>query len=443
MTAQTSVRLLAGAIAFTSVSAFAAQGNIATTYGILPGDVASAQALSLFNPDVSAVYYNPAYLTADPRGELTAGLLYADHDVTLDSLGGSAPMQRSGDNVPIDPSKQVLLGLKTNLSSLTKAEHPLYFGLMLGVEKFGQQMLAFDSGTSTQGQYFQYGRQPLFLAAGGATNLWRGIDAGLSLRVTLHANATLTSNSNLAGQTEYENLSVSAKPVLKPIVGVNIDWGRTLCPDSDCALKNWETAFAYRAYSNTQTQVVANAVIPQTVPAPGLSLAINTLDAYQPNIYTLGMQYKGERLRAGITAEWQQWSKLAGEFQSDTIRDQANLEFNDILIPRLGLQYKLNDIFSFTSGIAFQPSALESDRSLDVNYLDNDRYIIGLGGSMEFKDPWIFAYPVRLDFGYQLHLLQDRQFQLTSTQYNNGAPYETVETGGMVNVFTGSMTLKF
>ncbi len=78
-----------------------------------------------------------------------------------------------------------------------------------------------------------------------------------------------------------------------------------------------------------------------------------------------------------------------------------------------------------------------------MNYLDNDRYILGLGASTEFKDPWIFAYPVRLDFGYQLHLLKDRQFQLTSMQYNNGAPYETVQTGGMVNVFVGSMTLKF
>lgn len=186
LTTHRSAQLLAGAIALASSTAFAAQGNIATTYGILPSDVASAQALSLFNPDVSAVYYNPAYLTADPRGELTAGLLYADHSITADSMGGSAPLNRQGDNLPIDPSKQVLLGLKTNLSSLTKTEHPLYLGVMIGVEKYGQQMLAFQSGTSTQGQYFQYGRQPLFLTIGGGTKIWRGIDAGASLRVTLH-----------------------------------------------------------------------------------------------------------------------------------------------------------------------------------------------------------------------------------------------------------------
>lgn len=434
---------LAGVLALATAPAFAAMGNIATSYGLLPSDVASAQALSLFNPEVSAVYYNPAYLTADPRGELTLGLSYADHQIDATSLGGSAPLSRQGDLLPVDSSRQTLLGMKTNLSSLTKVEHPLYFAIMLGVEKYGREMLAFQSGTSTQGQYFRYGRQPLFLAAGGATNIWRGIDAGLSFRVTLHANANLQAQSDLGGNTQYEQLDVSAQPKLTPIVGVNIDWGRTLCPDSDCWLKNWETAFSWRAYSNTQTGVNANVVIPGTIPPPGLTMAINTLDSYQPNVMTLGLQYKGERFRAGLTGEWQQWSKLDGQFAADTVRDQAKLHFKDVLIPRLGAEFRLDDTYSLTAGLAYEPSALESDRSLDVNYLDNDRYILGLGASAEFKDPWLLAYPLRLDFGYQLHLLQSRDFQLTSSQVNSGAPYETLETSGQVHVLMGSLTLKF
>ena len=64
-----------------TTAAYASMGNIGTTYGVLPSDVASAQALSMFNTQVSAVYYNPAYLTKDPRGELTMGLLHADHEL--------------------------------------------------------------------------------------------------------------------------------------------------------------------------------------------------------------------------------------------------------------------------------------------------------------------------------------------------------------------------
>lgn len=437
-------RLIAILLASTPLAGHAAMGNIATTYGLLPADIASAQSFSLFNPDSSAVYYNPAALAADPRGELTGGLLHADHKITADSLGGTMPLVRDGDELPINDSQQTLLGLKTNLSSLTKVEHPLYLGVMIGVEKYGKQMLAFQSATSTSGQYFSFGRQPLFLAVGGATTLVPGIDAGASVRVTLHADATLTTQSDLAGNTQYENLNVNAEPVLKPIVGVNIDWGRLLCEDgSSCALKNWHTAAAYRAYSNTQTKVNANAVIPGTIPPPGLTLAITTLDAFQPDIFTLGVQYKGERWRFGLTVEQQQWSTLKSELRNDTIRDQANLSFRDITIPRVGAEYRLNDHITLTAGVAMEDAVLESDRSLDVNYLDNDRLVAGVGASAEFRDPWIFAFPVRLDFGYQVHMLKDRKFELTSSQVNGGAPYETLETGGEVHVFAGSLTLKF
>ncbi|HEX4869895.1 MAG TPA: outer membrane protein transport protein [Moraxellaceae bacterium] len=437
-------RYLAGALVLAASPAYAAMGNIASSYGLLAGDVASAQSLSLFNPEVSAVYYNPAALTFDPRGELSAGLSFVDHQIQADSLGGAAPVNRQGDILDIDPSRSTLLGLKTNLSSLTKVDHPIYFGLMLGVEKYGREMLAYNTSTSTGGQYFRYDRQPLFLTAGGATRLFGGLDGGLAFRVTLQSNARVTGQSDLAGNTQYEEVEVSAKPELTPIVGGNLNWGRTFCPDdTSCLLHRVDTALTWRAASNTATKVNANVVIPGTVPPPGLNLAISTIDSYQPEALTVGLQYKGDRLRVGITGELQKWSALEDELRTDTVRDQANLHFKDVFIPRLGAEYKLNDTYRVTAGLAWEESALESDRSLDVNYLDNDRYIIGLGASAEIQDPWILAFPVRFDFGYQLQLLQKRQFMLTSSQYSGGAPYETLETSGEVHVFLGSMTLKF
>lgn len=434
-------RFLAGSLALASTPAMAAMGNIASSYGLLPGDVASAQGLSLFNPEVAAVYYNPASLTLDPRGELTTGMSFVDHQVEAESLGGSAPMVRSGELLAIDESRQTLLGLKTNLSSLTKVEHPLYFGLMLGVEKYGREMLAFQSGTSNSGQYFRYGRQPLFLAAGGGTRLLPGVDGGLSFRVTLHSNAVLTGQSDLAGNTQYEQLDVSAKPKMTPVVGLNIDWAQAFCGD-DCGPGRWSSALAWRDASNTKTTVDANVVIPGTIPPPGLTLAIATIDSFQPETLTGGLQYKGERVRVALAAEWQRWSALDGELAEDAVRDQANLRFKDILIPRLGAEFRVDDTWRLTAGVAWEPSALESDRSLDVNYLDNDRLLVGLGASAEFQDPWIFAYPLRLDFGYQLQMLQEREFLLTSSQASSN-PYETLRTSGQVHVLMGSLTLKF
>lgn len=428
----------------------ASMGNIGTTYGVLPTDVASAQALSLFNSQASAVYYNPAYLAKDPRGELTLGMLHADHELRASSQGGLAPPTRSGSVLQDAPSQHVLVGMKTNLSSMTKFDHPLYLGVMLGVEKYGNEMMAFESTTSNSGQYFEYGRQPLFLVLGGATQIWRGLDVGASARITLKSDAKLRATTDLAGNTQYEQLDVSAKPSIRPILSATMDWGESFCPDGDCWFNGLETAVSYRGYSNTSTSVDANTVIPGTIAEPGLALKVSTLDSYQPNIYAAGMLYRKDQLRVGLTVEMQQWSDLEDEFDSDTIKDQTingevgTLEFRDIVVPRVGAEYDINKNFTVTGGVAYSESPLKSNASLDVNYLDADKWIFGLGLTANYDRTSFFAYPVRFDLGYQYQKLESRNFDLYATNSPTyPEPYETVKASGDVHVFTGSVTLKF
>ncbi|PAV24526.1 hypothetical protein CF392_15795 [Tamilnaduibacter salinus] len=183
-------------------------GNIATTYGLLPSDIGSAQALSMFSQQVSATYYNPAYLATDSRGEMTAGFLHAEPD-----LRAKAP-NRQGDTLSSTRSQQVTIGFQTDLSRLVRVDHPVQLGVMLGVEKYGREMLAFNGATSESGQFLEYGRQPLFLTIGGGTPIWRGINVGYSARVTLHSEASLRTTTDLAGNTQHEKLSVSAKPAV-------------------------------------------------------------------------------------------------------------------------------------------------------------------------------------------------------------------------------------
>ena len=444
-----SVRVSACALALAALcSVQPAQGNmgnIASTYGVLPQDLASAQALSLFNSQVSATYYNPAALASDPRGELTIGLFHAEHELRLESLGGPDPVIREGGDVlENDPTQHLMIGMKTNLTSLTRYNRPLYLGFMAGIERYGQEMLAFESRTSDEGQFFNYGRQPLFLNLGGAMNVWRGIDVGLTARVTLHADAVLHTQTTLDGETSHESLAVDARPVLRPIAGLMIRWGETLCPDRDCWLDNVQTAVSYRGYSNTRTRVDAFATIPGAVGSIGLPLSIQTLDSFQPEVVALGMQYQWGRARIGVTGELQRWSRLEKELEGDTIKDQANLRFRDIVIPRVGAEVRLNDTFSVTGGVALEKSPLRSDRSLDVNYLDNDRVIIGLGLSAEIAEAPVLAFPVKLEIGYQYHALSSREFDLTSSRQDDpDIPFERVRSDGDVHAVAGSIVLKF
>jgi hypothetical protein len=211
--------------------------------------------------------------------------------------------------------------MKTNLGSLTRFGHPIYLGFIAGVEKYGKEMLAFSSETSESGQFLQYGKEPLFLNIGGATPIWRGISAGASVRVTLEATANLDAVSTLGGETSRERLAVNAEPSLKTILGTNIDLGSTFCPESDCFLNGWETALTYRTKSSASTTVDSNIIVTQTIPDPGLSLAVTTIDSFQPETIAIGTQYSGDGWRIGGSIEQQNWSELEDEFSGDSIKD--------------------------------------------------------------------------------------------------------------------------
>jgi len=380
-----------------------------------------------------------AYLTKDERGELTAAILHAEQELR------SANPNANGDILTNSPSQHVLIGMKTNLGSLTRFKHPIYLGFIAGVEKYGKEMLAFDSQTTENGQFLQYGKEPLFLNIGGATPIWRGISAGASVRVTLDAQANLDAVSTLGGETSRERLAVNAEPSLRTILGTAIDLGSTFCPDSDCFLNGWETAFTYRTKSAASTSVDSNIIVTQTIPDPGLGLAVSTIDSFQPETFGFGAQYKGENWRIGGSVEQQNWSELENEFSSDTIKDQqsvapgSRIQFDDVLIPRIGGEYALNKNFSVRGGVAYEESPLKSTRNPEINYLDTDKIVVGLGLSATYDRTRLLAYPVRLDLGYQYQQLQERDFTLVDFDGNE----TPVTADGDVHVVSGSITLRF
>lgn len=429
--------VIATSLAGLSPLANASMGNIGSTYGVLPTDIASAQALSMFNTQVSANFYNPAYLASDPRGELTTGLLHAQPDLEATGSNGTFSFEKE--------SQHVLIGMKTDLTSMLRDGPPIYLGFIAGVEKYGKEMLAFGSQTSSEGQFLEYGREPLFLNIGAASNVWRGISVGASARVTLHAAADLRAVSDLAGNTEQEKLTVDAEPSFRLIYSTSVDLGRTVCPESQCLLSGWEVAAVYRTSSDTNTTVDSSVVIPGLIPASApLEFTIRTYDSYQPETLALGLQYKGDGWRIGGSLEQQNWSGLSDKFEGDQIKDQAEVRFDDIIVPRIGGEYQFHPNFALTTGLAYQESPLGDGLTPDVNYYDSDRYIVGLGLSAQYEQTRVLAYPVRLDIGYQYHRLEERDFELSNT----GSGNETVTSGqvtadGDVHVIAGSITLKF
>jgi len=420
-----------------SSAAAAGMSNAPSTYGMFPSDVASAQAFSIFSSKANAVYYNPAALAQDGRGELTGAILHGEADLGYKDATGAGPSSR---RLSDEPSQQLILGLKADASDLLTTGHPIYLALMLGSEKYGREMLAFESQTTRDGQYLTYGRNPLFLNVGAATPIWRGIDFGASINITLNNKADLDTQLETSGETRYETLEASAKPTYRPIVGFNMNWGETFCPDG-CWMDNLQTAVAFRGYSKTETSIDATPNVPQLINTLPIRVS-DVIQGYQPDIYSVGIRYDFGRVRLGFTGEAQMWSDLEDEFAGDTVKDQANLQFKDTFVPRVGLEFDFNRSFMFTTGVAWEESPLESNSSQDVNYLDADKLVIGMGLSATFQNPPLLAWPLTVDLAYQYQQLDDRRFDINTTQAGDPIP-DSVVTDGEVNVFSGSVTLKF
>lgn len=448
------------------ISAMASMGSVATNFGLTPTDTASAQALSMFSNQPSAVYYNPAYLARDRKGALTAGFIFTDQELTAKGWAKPDKIILDGDVIEDASNYNVTLGFKTDLSSMLKSDTAMVLGFMLGAERSGYNLLSFKSSSQPLPQSLRYGQQSLFLSVGAGLSLAPGINVGAASRITLAADAKLGTQANLAGGTRDETLIVSAKPSIQPILSANINWGDLVCPkDKYCLLNGLETAVGYRYESSFGATVDAKAVATNAV---GLPLLLKTIDGYQPETFSAGIQYNFYKIRLAASGEYQMWSGLNDALRQDTVKDQANLKFKDIFIPRAGFELRMNDVFSFTGGVSYEQSPLESTSSLDVNYVDNDRIVFGLGFSYLIEQALFLSQPLRLDFGYQYHILQDRDFLLATTQAsgnqagsaNSGGvgscptnPYpnmdpknvlcEGVTSGGNVHVLNASINLTF
>ena len=442
------------------ISAMASLGTVATNFGLSPTDTASTQALSMFSNQPSAVYYNPAYLARDRKGAMSAGFLFTEQELTAKGWGVPNQIILTGDNIEDDSNYNVLLGFKTDLSSMLKSNRAMVLGFQLGAERSGLKLLGFDSSTSQTAQSLRYGQQSLFLSLGAGLNVIPGFDVGASTRITLAASAQLEAAAKLTGQTNQESLRITATPSIQPILSANLNWGELACPnDKYCLLNGLETAVSYRYESAVSANVDAKALVVNAVSE--LPLLINTIDSYQPEMFSAGIQYNFYKIRLAASADYQLWSGLNDKFRQDTVKDQGNLRFKDILVPRAGFELRLDNTFSIIGGVSYEQSPLDSTTSLDVNYVDNDKIVVGLGFSYLIEQALFLSQPLRLDFGYQYHIMQDRDFLLATTTGagNQGGtgncPLDTgsadpskvrceaVTAGGSVHILNASINLSF
>ncbi len=440
------------------VNAQAGMGTVANTFGLLPGDVGSSQASSLFSEEASAAYYNPAALAQTELTQFTPGYLYVSPELRLHSRGGSNPPTRTGSVLSDEKNNQVVIGLKLYLNNISPQDHNISWGLVMAVEDDGKTMLNIEDETSQEGQFMQYGEKPIFVSSSVGAEIRDGWFIGAGSRMNVHGTAPAYVESTLDGQTSHEIVNVQGSTTFSALVGTLLDFGKLFCEDKNRALckPGLKLAAAYRQESFYSLELNAVAVIPGTINPPGVPLNVFALDVYMPSIIALGARYPiNDKWFMDFTYELQRWSDLTDKLKSkpglNSIKDQANAQFQDISVPRFALNYKglkeyfnLNDRDDLTLifGFALEESALKDGLTPDVNWLDNDRTVLSIGTTYTLGHSTFLNNPLSFTAAYQYHMLDDREFQLSNSDAPT-EPFETVNADGEVSIMSFGLNLRF
>lgn len=434
-------------LALGSANAVAGIGGAGTNFGLGPISVGTAMAYSSQLSNPMSVYYNPASLA---RSDMTEIMLFSHHgdtELRARSIGGAAPVKREGNVLSDNSSEMLIFGMTTPIMKNGLKNPSAVFGINLGVDEYAKNFLPFNASTSEVGQFVRYESEPLYIGLAVAVpDVISGIDFGIGTRLTLDATASLNASSDLGGNTDSEELGMKASPNFSMNMGVNVDFDKLFCGSIRCEkLDAYQAAFFWRDESYWNVAVNANLVVPGVIPEPGLNVMLNTIDSFQPEVFGGSLKIQAtENLQAILSIEKQIWSSLTGLFKNDSVRDQANLKFQDTLVPRLGVRYQIYKDFFAYSGISYEESPLRGRQSVDVNYFDSDKMTYGLGLEHQSINALGTNTNVIVGAGIQYQQLEKREFELININSPTyPAPYETIVADGEAIVVSASLSIIF
>ncbi len=471
----------AGLLLFLAAGGLAAgTGNLATTFGLLPEELGSAQSQALFGQGSSAAFYNPAALGQNRESQLAAAYLRADPGLKVLSKGGPSAPVRFGSTVDTPDNELALVGLKLGLENAFGIERSVSLGLVVGLDDRARNVLVIEDRVSTNGQFLQYGRKPLLLAGGLGVEVYDGIHIGAGSVITVGATAGLKLNTTLGGRTASEDLDVRGETRTANYGGVLLEPGSLFCrapkwtpaPEdpprlrnrddlrANCWLDRFSLAFAYHDESYFDIELDARAAVQlQQNQLANVPLALASVDGYTPVRTSWALKFRAPgRLIFYYSYEQHRWGDLTPLLRSRaTARDQGLPEFTDVQLRRYGVEYRgLGDhlriralrSLALRAGYAFEKSPLVSQVTPGANLFDADRRILAAG--LEYTLYGFLATPITISFGLQRHLLTGRTFAVTNTGDGSGTPglsppefRELVETSGSVTTWNAAVTMRF
>ncbi len=391
-------------------------------------------AYTAVSDDVCAIYYNPAGLAQVATHTVLIGYLWSNPRLHASSAGDSDFHVRRV--VPYH-LKSPVVGLAFNLDSLFRDTLPVHVRigvLNLTPDNFKSVYRHWDPEPATP-RWFRYGDYWDRVHLEGALSIqpkrisWISLGAGF--RFIISGSALMLDRYDMPGLTVElgghgeGNTDLSVDTEATPTAGI------MLYP-----VKGLRLGYCFRDSLSLVLKPMVTQAFVTIIPGKlGLPLQLSTsLEAYYfPQQHSLGISYQWPKgLLTSVDLSLFRWSRYA-----PASRGRLDPQWKDILIPRVGCEWRIVPNVALRTGYFFEPSPVPGQTKTS-NYIDNDRHVVSLGVGYTCRDPLhIVREPITIDLVAQYIHLSHR---VTTKAQGYGPSYES--RGNVVSV-AGNITLNF
>lgn len=417
-----------------------ARASFFDTFGVDARGMALGGAMAALAEGWSSVHYNPAALALTHDIEFSVGLTYALPKLkaryaggpelellqfprrggSLDTIAGPSfglllPIQRC---TPKELPSPIALGLgvfipRQTLSTVRVVEQAYPFDVIFNEQNAS---LCFNMAVSTRIT------PALYLGLGMASQFVSGMEANIS-------EAGGEDAAEL--KVRFGTPSLVAGLLIRPAERIRIG---LVYRQKNQIRSQWS--------SFVQTRFNLFVFGPDPDRAIGLykeqTLAKRYVSGFTPENVSIGASYKITQ-RISVTAEldWYRWSQYRGPLDTGLA-----FEFNDILVPRFGLIYRITRKLEARCGFYYEPTPV-TNQGTGFYPVGNDRYVPSLGLGYTFHVPWGFlSKPVSADAFFQYHILKEKEFLRAVTASPFTRNTNLASKGYVINLGF-SVTLRF
>ena len=388
--------------------------SYADTYGFSASGIARGNAVTATVNDWSSVYYNMAGLGKTIKnsesnnrlnGQLGISYLYAKPSFDID-----INREIKGDkNLDVG---RITFGLAADLKNyidMPESVSSARFGIGIGISSDLMLVKLTDIDHRTH-NFFRYGREiempAIFAGVGfGFKDDKFGVGIGTVICLRGEGPKIQAEHIQLAPEPDKPmyNLPADVYGEPRPVIGLYYSPSNSL-----------DFGFSFRGeqYLELDPLKIKAGIDVANV---DLDLSLALFDYYTPNSYTFGVAYtpkKHSDFTFSFDIEFQQWSenKISPAKEDYWIAKGYDfIEFDDILIPKIGLSYKISNRTTFMAGYYMQPSCIDDDEYSGLfNYLDNDMHAFSWGLKRTFPPKWKLVKPFEINVAMQYQYLKDR-----------------------------------